>query len=99
MKTLNVASARDSFSRLVDEVHESGEGVIVAKYGHPFVMLVPFVESKPKRNPYPLRGMPYRMADDFDDPMPELATMVAESDPDCRCGEAEASTATGKAAR
>ena len=31
---------------------------------------------------YPLRGLPYRIADDFDDPMPELTSMVAESGPD-----------------
>ena len=82
MKTLNVASARNRFSQLVDEVHESGEGVIVAKYGHPVVMLVPVSVAAPKPTRYPLRGLPYRIADDFDDPMPELASMVAESEPD-----------------
>ena len=82
MKTLNVASARNRFSQLADEVHESGEGVIVAKYGHPFVMIVPVVSSQPVPLRYPLRGLPYREADDFDDPLPELASMVAESGPD-----------------
>ena len=79
MRTLNVASARNRFSQLVDEVHESGEGVIVAKYGHPIAMLVPFTQTVPKPPRYPLRGLPYRIADDFDEPMPELASMVAES--------------------
>ena len=80
MKTLNVATARTRFSQLVDEVHESGESVIVAKYGHPFAMIVPFVPpSSTGKSRHPLRGMPYRMADDFDAPMPELAQMVAES--------------------
>ena len=82
MKTLNVASARNRFSQLVDEVHESGEGVIVAKYGHPIVMLVPFTTAVPKPSRYPLRGLPYRIADDFDAPMPELTSMVAESGPE-----------------
>lgn len=87
MKTLNVASVRNNFSQLVDEVHESGEGVVVAKYGHPFVMLVPFTpQPSSESSRYPLRGLPYRMSDDFDDPMPELASAVAESGPDC--GEA-----------
>ena len=82
MKTLNVATARTQFSRLVDEVHESGESVIVAKYGHPFAMIVPYVPpSAPGKSRHPLRGMPYRMADDFDAPMPELSRMVAESGP------------------
>ena len=80
MKTLNVATARTRFSQLVDEVHESGESVIVAKYGHPFAMIVPFVPPPSAgKTSHPLRGMPYRMADDFDAPMPELAQMVAES--------------------
>ena len=82
MKTLNVASARNRFSQLVDEVHDSGDAVIVAKYGHPLVMIVPVATPAPKPTRYPLRGLPYRTAEDFDDPMPELASMVAESDPD-----------------
>jgi prevent-host-death family protein len=82
MKTLNVASARNRFSQLVDEVHESGDAVIVAKYGHPFVMIVPVATPQPKPSRYPLRGLPYCIADDFDAPMPELASMVAESGPE-----------------
>ena len=82
MKTPNVANARNRFSQLVDEVHDSGDAVIVAKYGHPVVMIVPVATPAPKPTRYPLRGLPYRMADDFDDPMPELASMVAESGPD-----------------
>ncbi len=82
MKTLNVASARNRFSQLVDEIHESGDGVIVAKYGHPIVMIIPVPVPQPEPQRYPLRGLPYREADDFDDPLPELASMVAESGPD-----------------
>lgn len=82
MKTLNVANVRNRFSQLIDEIHASGEGVIVAKYGHPLVMVVPFTPPPARETSrYPLRGLPYRIADDFDDPMPELASMVAESGP------------------
>ena len=84
MKTLNVANTRNRFSQLVDEVHDSGEGIIIAKYGHPVVMLVPFEAPAPRPNRYPLRGLPYRIAEDFDAPMPELSLMVAESCPECR---------------
>ena len=83
MKTLNLAEARDNFCQLADTVHSLGEGVIIAKYGHPFVMLVPYRETaKSAVNPHPLRGLPYRMADDFDAPMPELSLSVAESGPE-----------------
>lgn len=83
MQTLNLAEARDRFSQIVDDVHATGEGVIVAKYGHPFVMLVPFSPPpEDARSAHPLRGLPYRMAPDFDEPMPELALSVAESGPD-----------------
>lgn len=85
MKTLNVASARNRFSQLVEEIHESGEGVIVAKYGHPIAMLVPFAPAVPKPPRYPLRGLPYRIADDFDEPLSELESMVAESGPEINC--------------
>ena len=39
MKTLNIAEARQSFSALVDEVRFGGESVVIAKYGHPVVMI------------------------------------------------------------
>ena len=38
--------------------------------------------AAPAPSAHPLRGMPYRMADDFDAPMPGLALAVAESGPD-----------------
>lgn len=89
MQTLNLAEARDRFSQLVDDVHATGEGVIVAKYGHPFVMLVPFSPPpEPARSAHPLRGLPYRMAPDFDEPMPDLALSVAESGPDFGASDA-----------
>jgi antitoxin (DNA-binding transcriptional repressor) of toxin-antitoxin stability system len=96
MKTLNVASARNCFSQLVDEVHESGDAVIVAKYGHPFVMIVPVAAPQPKPSRYPLRGLPYCIAEDFDAPMPELASMVAESSPEFDNAK---NTASGKRTR
>ena len=71
-----------SAALLCAAVHATGEGVIVAKYGHPFVMLVPFSPPpEAARSAHPLRGLPYRMAPDFDEPMPELALSVAESGP------------------
>lgn len=83
MQTLNLAEVRNRFSQLADIVHATGEGVVVAKYGHPFVMLVPIPASAPTgSDSHPLRGLPYRMAPDFDAPMPELANSVAESGPD-----------------
>lgn len=93
MKTLNVASARNRFSQLVDEVHESGDAVIVAKYGHPFVMIVPVATPQPSPSRYPLRGLPYSIAEDFDAPMSELSAMVAESGPEFDIAE---KTASGK---
>lgn len=83
MKTLNIAEVRDSFSQIVDDVHTTGEGVIVAKYGHPLVMLVPFAAPQDDTaSAHPLRGLPYRMSEDFDEPMPEQALSVAESGPE-----------------
>ena len=47
-----------------------------------FEMLANIVTPQPVPQRYPLRGLPYREAEDFDDPLPELASMVAESGPD-----------------
>lgn len=81
MLTLNLAEARNRFSGLVDDVHASGNGVVIARYGRPVAMIVPYSPPPEKPDSHPLRGLPYRMSDDFDDPMPGLAAAVAESGP------------------
>ena len=81
MKTLNIAEARQNLSALVDEVRFGGETVVIAKYGHPAVMLVNFDESKASKapNPHPFRGKPFKMSPDFDAPMDDLWEVFDEN--------------------
>ena len=78
MKILNVAEARNGFSALVDEIHAGAESVVIAKYGRPMVVIMPIPEDKTEATRHPLRGMSYRMSDDFDAPMEDLWDAVAE---------------------
>ena len=80
MKTLNVASVRNSFSRLVDEIHESGEGVIVSKYGRPFIMLVPVVQSSTKHAGNSSKGTPSRKMEGMAYPPKTLRTLQLAMD-------------------
>ena len=59
MKTLNIAEARGRFSELVEDVYGGGGPVVVSRYGHPMVMIVPAqVDPPEKPDPFPLRGVP-----------------------------------------
>ncbi len=80
MKALNISEARNSLPALVESVSKTHAPVMLLRYGKPAAMLVPVQAEKPKNNPYPLRGMPIQVADDFDAPLPGLweALEVAE---------------------
>ena len=72
MKTLNISEARNKLSALVASVASTHAPVVLLRYGKPAAMLVP-VETEPARvNPYPLRGAPLTVPDDFDAPLEEL---------------------------
>lgn len=72
MKTFNVSQARQELPSLIDDVASSGEEVLITRRGQPLAKLVPFHREEAERTAHPLRGLPIEIADDFDDPMPEL---------------------------
>lgn len=45
-KSINMHEAKTHLSRLADQVNETGESMIIAKAGKPWVMLSPIVTKK-----------------------------------------------------
>ena len=81
MKALNISAARKALPALVESVSTTHAPVMLLRYGKPAAMLVPVQAGKPNNNPYPLRGVPIQIADDFDAPLSGLwdALDVAEA--------------------
>lgn len=66
MEIININEAKTNFSKLLSRVH-SGEEIIIAKAGKPFVKIVPL--KKPvRREPGLASG---RVTDAFFEPLPE----------------------------
>lgn len=51
MKRVNIQAAKTHLSRLVDEVVENGEEIVLAKAGKPLVRLVPYEKVQTPRTP------------------------------------------------
>lgn len=49
MKQITLREANQGFSRLVREVEETGEGVLVLRNGQPAVEILPSREKRPQR--------------------------------------------------
>ena len=79
MRTVNIRAARIRLSRLVDEV-VAGEEIVIAKAGKPLARLVPFTSGgepgshREPRSPGLMKGKLW-MAEDFDEPSPDLPTL------------------------
>jgi prevent-host-death family protein len=79
MKYVNLEEPDDiTLTALVDEIAANQSEVIITRKGLPVARIVPYsISDAPKKN-YPLRGMPIKIAPDFDDPMPELWDALGE---------------------
>ncbi len=65
MKKLNLSQARKLLPSLVDEVSENGTTLVITRRGRAVAMLVP-AEDRDDGSVFPLRGLPIRVARDFD---------------------------------
>lgn len=72
MKTLNISEARNALPTLVESVASTRTPVVLLRYGKPAAMMVPIETEREQTNPYPLRGVPITVADDFDAPLAHL---------------------------
>jgi antitoxin (DNA-binding transcriptional repressor) of toxin-antitoxin stability system len=71
MTTVNIHAAKTHFCKLIEPIQRGGE-VVIAKAGVPVARLLPDVPNKPKINPPGgMKGEGFRIADDFDAPLPE----------------------------
>ena len=68
-KTINMHEAKTHFSELVNAVSEEGREIFIAKAGKPVARLVPLKEKKSKVRFGLLKGK-IKIADDFDEPLP-----------------------------
>jgi prevent-host-death family protein len=69
MRTVDIRAAKTHLSRLLDQV-AAGEEIIIAHAGRPVARLVPFEPNREHRKPGLLKGK-IRIAEDFDEPLPE----------------------------
>ncbi len=78
MNTLNISDVRNSLPSVIEEVVQFNQIVVVTRYGKPVARIVPFRGEEDQASCYTLRDKPIKMADDFDEPMPELWNAVNE---------------------
>ena len=78
MKTMSISEVRNRLPAVVDKVKASREAVVVTCHGKPMVRIVPYEDKKNTKNKYPLRGLPIRISEEFDEPMPELWDAISK---------------------
>lgn len=72
MTQVTIHEAKTQLSKLI-QMALDGEEVIIAKRDKPLVKLVVIPEAKPQRRLGGAADVILRMADDFDEPLPEFA--------------------------
>ncbi len=76
MKRVNIHEAKTGLSKLVERA-EAGEEIIIARAGKPAVKLVPLTRARGRRRLGLLDGK-FRIADDFNEPLPESVLRAFE---------------------
>jgi antitoxin (DNA-binding transcriptional repressor) of toxin-antitoxin stability system len=74
MRSLSVSSARSQLPSLLDDVFIKHETIIISRKGKPVAQLTPIPPDTfaDKNKCFPLRTIAITIADDFDEPAPEL---------------------------
>lgn len=74
MRSLSVSSARSKLPSLLDDVFTKHETIIISRKGKPVAQLGPIPTStcQDEAIRFPLRGVSISIAEDFDEPAPEL---------------------------
>ncbi len=85
MKTVSISEARNHLPEIVEDVAHGREALVITRYGTPQATIVPYEEPDAQKMRYPLRGHPITVAEEFDQPMPDLwdALAVAEEHAEC----------------
>lgn len=77
MKYLQIQDT-SNLTAVLDEVVATQTEVVVTRNGIPVARIVPWQAKPTSSHHYPLRGMPIVIAEDFDEPMPELWEALGE---------------------
>lgn len=74
MRSLSVSLARSQLPTLLDDVFVKHETIIISRKGKPVAQLSPILTdvSLDENKRFPLRAIAITIADDFDEPAPEL---------------------------
>ncbi len=72
MTILNISEARRSLPSIVDRVLRSPQRLSIGRRGVPLVDIVPHRLDAGAPGNRSLRGLPVRVTEDFDRPMPDL---------------------------
>ena len=78
MKYLNLDEPDITLTAVVDKIAVNQSEVIITRTGLPVARIVPYSIPDATVKNYPLRGMPIKIAPDFDNPMPELWDALGE---------------------
>jgi len=69
MKEMSISEARRRLPALIAEVASSGTPLIITRRGRALAKLVPVEQAGRDERSLPLRGVPIRVAEDFDEPL------------------------------
>lgn len=74
MRSLSISSARSKLPSLLDDVFINHETIIISRKGKPVAQLAPIPSDtyQDEVARFPLRGISISIAEDFDEPAPEL---------------------------
>ena len=72
MTSLSISEVRNSLPQILKRIRRTHETITILRYGKPVANIVPVEDTDFDEAKYPLRGFPIRIAEDFDEPMPEL---------------------------
>lgn len=78
MRYLDIADAQRDLLAVLDEIAVSREEVMITRDGIEVAKILPCEKTKLEASKYPLRGLPIHIADDFDEPLPELWEAMKE---------------------
>ncbi len=77
MKEIEIQEVDNTLAVLLDELTATQSEIVITRNAIPVARIVRCDNSNSNHN-YPLRGMPLTIAEDFDEPMPELWQALGE---------------------
>jgi prevent-host-death family protein len=76
MQYLNLQEIDPSLAAIVNQISVNQSEIVITRNGTPLARIIPY--KIPRNRHYPLLGMPITIADDFDEPMPDLWQALSE---------------------